>query len=40
MVLSKQTSAHVMTSVEVDYENVETIDQNKKLNLKMKMVFL
>ena len=25
MVMSKQTSAHVMTSVEVDYENVEIL---------------
>ena len=30
MVLSKQTSAHVMTSVEVDYENVETIRSKQK----------
>ena len=30
MVLSKQTSAHVMTSVEVDYENVETIRSKTK----------
>ena len=32
MVMSKQTSAHVMTSVEVDYENVEILrSKHKKL---------
>ena len=39
MVLSKQTSAHVMTSIEVDYENVETIRSKQKVKLKKKMVF-
>ena len=34
MVLSKQTSAHVMTSVEVDYENVETIRSQQKVKFK------
>ena len=34
MVLSKQTSAHVMTSVEVDYENVETIRSKQKAKFK------
>jgi len=34
MVLSKQTSAHVMTSVEVDYENVEIF--RSKLKIKFK----
>ena len=34
MVLSKQTSAHVMTSVEVDYENVETIRSKQKVKFK------
>ena len=34
MVLSKQTSAHVMTSVEVDYENVETIRSKQKDKFK------
>tara|TARA_Y100001938_G_scaffold72370_1_gene100472 strand:+ start:2763 stop:4043 length:1281 start_codon:yes stop_codon:yes gene_type:complete len=34
MVLSKQTSAHVMTSVEVDYENVEIF--RSKLKTKFK----
>ncbi len=34
MVLSKQTSAHVMTSVEVDYENVEIF--RSKLKSKFK----
>ena len=34
MVLSKQTSAHVMTSIEVDYENVETIRSKQKVKFK------
>ena len=34
MVLSKQTSAHVMTSVEVDYENIETIRSKQKAKFK------
>ena len=34
MILSKQTSAHVMTSVEVDYENVEIF--RSKLKTKFK----
>ena len=34
MVLSKQTSAHVMTSVEVDYENVETVRSKQKAKFK------
>ena len=34
MVMSKQTSAHVMTSVEVDYENVEILRSNNKKSFK------
>lgn len=34
MVMSKQTSAHVMTSVEVDYENVETLRSEHKKSFK------
>jgi len=34
MVMSKQTSAHVMTSVEVDYENVEILRSNHKKSFK------
>ena len=34
MVMSKQTSAHVMTSVEVDYENVETLRSKHKKSFK------
>jgi pyruvate/2-oxoglutarate dehydrogenase complex dihydrolipoamide acyltransferase (E2) component len=35
MIMSKQTSAHVMTSVEVDYENVEIIrSQAQKAKFK------
>ncbi len=34
MILSKQTSAHVMTSIEVDYENVETIRSKQKVKFK------
>ena len=34
MVMSKQTSAHVMTSVEVDYENVETLRSKHKQSFK------
>ena len=34
MILSKQTSAHVMTSVEVDFENVESLRSKVKDNFK------
>ena len=34
MVMSKQTSAHVMTSVEVDYENVEILRSKNKNSFK------
>ena len=34
MVMSKQTSAHVMTSVEVDYENVEILRSKHKKSFK------
>lgn len=34
MVMSKQTSAHVMTSVEVDYENVELLRSKHKKSFK------
>ena len=34
MVMSKQTSAHVMTSVEVDYENVEILRSKHKNSFK------
>ena len=34
MVVSKQTSAHVMTSVEVDYENVEILRSKHKKSFK------
>ena len=34
MVISKQTSAHVMTSVEVDYENVEILRSKHKKSFK------
>lgn len=34
MVLSKQTSAHVMTSVEVDYENIEILRSKHKKSFK------
>ena len=34
MVLSKQTSAHVMTSIEVDYENVEILRSKHKKSFK------
>ena len=34
MVMSKQTSAHVMTSVEVDYENVEILRSKNKKSFK------
>ena len=34
MVMSKQTSAHVMTSVEVDYENVEMLRSKHKKSFK------
>ena len=36
MVRSKQTSAHVMTTIEVDYENITTRMKLKKLSRKMK----
>ena len=29
MIMSKQTSAHVMTSIEVDFENIEILNQKK-----------
>ena len=34
MVMSKQTSAHVMTSVEVDFENVEILRSKHKISFK------
>ena len=34
MIMSKQTSAHVMTSVEVDYENVEILRSKHKKSFK------
>jgi len=34
MVMSKQTSAHVMTSIEVDYENVEILRSKHKKSFK------
>ena len=34
MVMSKQTSAHVMTSVEVDYENIEMLRSKHKKSFK------
>ena len=34
MIHSKQTSAHVMTSVEVDFENVENLRSKVKDNFK------
>ena len=34
MVMSKQTSAHVMTSIEVDYENVEILRSEHKKSFK------
>ncbi len=34
MIMSKQTSAHVMTSVEVDYENVEILRSKNKKSFK------
>ena len=34
MVMSKQTSAHVMTSVEVDYENIEILRSKHKKSFK------
>ena len=39
MILSKQTSAHVMTSVEVDYENISTIRNKIKADFKQKEGF-
>ena len=40
MVMSKQTSAHVMTSVEVDYENVEILRSKHKKSFKEENGFL
>jgi pyruvate dehydrogenase E2 component (dihydrolipoamide acetyltransferase) len=34
MIMSKQTSAHVMTSIEVDYENVEILRSKHKKSFK------
>lgn len=39
MVLSKQTSAHVMTSVEVDYENIASLRNKIKAEFKQKEGF-
>ena len=39
MVMSKQTSAHVMTSVEVDYENVEILRSKHKKSFKEENSF-
>ena len=39
MVMSKQTSAHVMTSVEVDYENVEILRSKHKKSFKEENAF-
>lgn len=39
MILSKQTSAHVMTSVEVDYENISTLRNKIKADFKQKEGF-
>ena len=39
MILSKQTSAHVMTSVEVDFENIATLRNKIKVNFKQKEGF-
>jgi len=39
MVLSKQTSAHVMTSVEVDYENITSLRNKIKAEFKQKEGF-
>ena len=34
MIMSKQTSAHVMTSVEIDYENIEIVRSKHKAKFK------
>ena len=34
MVMSKQTSAHVMTSIEVDFENIEIVRAKQKDKFK------
>ena len=39
MIMSKQTSAHVMTSVEVDYENVEILRSKHKKSFKEENSF-
>ena len=39
MILSKQTSAHVMTSVEVDYENIALLRNKVKAEFKQKEGF-
>ena len=39
MILSKQTSAHVMTSVEVDFENIATLRNKVKSEFKQKEGF-
>ena len=39
MILSKQTSAHVMTSVEVDYENIAILRNKIKAEFKQKEGF-
>ena len=39
MILSKQTSAHVMTSVEVDYENISILRNKIKAEFKLKEGF-
>ena len=39
MILSKQTSAHVMTSVEVDFENISTLRNKIKADFKQKEGF-
>ena len=39
MILSKQTSAHVMTSVEVDYENISILRNKIKAEFKQKEGF-
>ena len=40
MILSKQTSAHVMTTVEVDYENIAQLREKIKDNFKEQEWFL
>jgi pyruvate/2-oxoglutarate dehydrogenase complex dihydrolipoamide acyltransferase (E2) component len=36
MVMSKQTSAHVMTSIEVDFENIEIVRAKHKVKFKTR----